>query len=182
MTANLPISFLAGVLLPMSVLAATTESGNATNGAGLGRAATNAVLRRSDAKGNPLRRAATGHVSNYDEAKVGSYTLPDPLVLQSGKPVRDAKTWAKQRRPEILSLYETEIYGRVPKRAPKVKFEVAETVTNALDGAAIHKHVVGRIGNGADAPKLNVSLYLPANINAHVPVILHMTFFSSAGS
>jgi hypothetical protein len=27
---------------------------------------------------------------NYDESKVGKYTLPDPLVLQSGEPVRDA--------------------------------------------------------------------------------------------
>jgi hypothetical protein len=33
----------------------------------------------SDANGNPLRRALkTGHVSNYDEAKVAPYTLPDP--------------------------------------------------------------------------------------------------------
>ena len=31
----------------------------------------------SDANGNPLRRALkTGHVSNYDEAKVPPYTLP----------------------------------------------------------------------------------------------------------
>ena len=34
-----------------------------------------------DANGNALRYAATGHVSNYDESKVGTYTLPDPLVL-----------------------------------------------------------------------------------------------------
>ena len=78
------------------------------------------ALPRTDAYGNPLRRAPTGHVSNYDEAKVGTYTLPDPLVLQNGQPVRDADTWFKQRRPEILKLYETEIYGRVPGRAPAV--------------------------------------------------------------
>ena len=47
----------------------------------------------SDANGNPLRRAIrTGHVSNYDESKVPPYTLPDPLVLSDGKPVRDART------------------------------------------------------------------------------------------
>jgi hypothetical protein len=91
----------------------------ATNSAG--------ALPRTDANGNPLRRAPTGHISNYDESKVGAYTLPDPLVLQNGKPVRDAKTWSNKRRPEILKLYETEIYGRVPERAPKLTFEVAET-------------------------------------------------------
>ncbi len=90
------------------------------------------TLPRSDANGNPIRRAPTGHISNYDEAKVGAYTLPDPLKLQNGQPVRDADTWFKQRRPEILKLYETEIYGRVPDRVPKITFAVAETDTNAV--------------------------------------------------
>ena len=82
----------------------------------------------SDANGNPLRRALkTGHVSNYDEAKVASFTLPDPLVLANGKPVRDRQTWIKQRRPEILRMYETEIYGRLPAKTPTVKWQVTET-------------------------------------------------------
>lgn len=60
----------------------------------------------SDANGNPLRRALkTGHVSNYDEAKVAPFTLPDPLVLANGQLVRDHQTWVKQRRPEILRMY-----------------------------------------------------------------------------
>src|SRR5690349_15204710 len=72
----------------------------------------------SDKNGNPLRKSKlTGHVSNYDEAKVGNYTLPDPLVLTNGRPVRDAATWTNIRRPEILKLYETEIYGHVPATA-----------------------------------------------------------------
>src|SRR4051812_27890798 len=76
-----------------------------------------------DAEGRTLRRAPTGHVTNYYEDKVGPYTLPDPLVLADGTAVRDADTWFKRRRPEILKLYETEIFGRVPASAPKVRFE-----------------------------------------------------------
>src|SRR5262245_49281241 len=69
----------------------------------------------SDANGNPLRKALkTGHISNYDEPKVAPYRLPDPLVLSNGKPVRSAATWMKQRRPELIRLYENDIYGRVP--------------------------------------------------------------------
>ena len=61
----------------------------------------------TDANGNPRRLALkTGHVSNYDEARVGEYTLPDPLVLASGARVRDARTWQRTRRPEIIRLYE----------------------------------------------------------------------------
>jgi len=141
-----------------------------------------AALPRTDANGNALRRAPTGHVSNYDETKVGTYTLPDPLVLQNGQPVRDADAWFKQRRPEILKLYENEIYGHVPESAPKVKFEVVETVMNALDGAAVRKHIIGRIGDSGDGPKVNVSLYLPAKAITPVPLLLHLTFFGGSAA
>jgi len=43
---------------------------------------------------------------NYDESKVPKYTLPDPLRLNNGKKVKNAKTWYKKRRPEILQLFE----------------------------------------------------------------------------
>src|SRR5437016_2827023 len=66
----------------------------------------------SDASGNPLRKALkTGHVSNYDESRVAPYTLPDPLVLSNGQRVRNAAMWTNQRRPELIQLYENEIYG-----------------------------------------------------------------------
>jgi hypothetical protein len=90
--------------------------------------------------------------------------------------VRTADQWFKLRRPEIIKLYETEIYGRVPERAPKVTFSVAETDPNALEGAAIRKHVVGRLGDNTDAPAINVFLYLPARAKAPAPVLLHLTF------
>ena len=43
---------------------------------------------------------------NYDESRVGTYTLPDPLRMADGKPVRDAKTWMEKRRPEVVRLFE----------------------------------------------------------------------------
>ena len=121
-----------------------------------------AALPKTDANGNPLRRAPTGHVSNYDEAKVGTYTLPDPVVLQNGQPVRDADTWFKQRRPEIVRLYETEIYGRVPERAPQVTFKVVETDPEARGGMAGRKRIVARFGDRPGGPTVNLHLYLPA--------------------
>jgi len=141
--------------------------------------ATNAPLPRTDANGNPLRRAATGHISNYDESKVGNYTLPDPLTLANGKPVRDAKTWFKVRRPELLKIYGTEIYGRVPANAPKATYKVVETDTNALGDLAIHKHVQIQFGKGTNAPIAHLHIYLPANATGPVPVLLHIVFASN---
>ena len=35
--------------------------------------------------------------------------------------------WIKKRRPEIVEDFDREVYGRVPKDAPKVKWEVTDT-------------------------------------------------------
>jgi hypothetical protein len=131
----------------------------------------------ADANGNPLRRATkTGHVSNYDEAKVGTYTLPDPLKLADGTPVRDAKTWQTRRRPEIIKLYETQIFGRLPANVPKVQWRVTETDSTARDGQAVKKQVVGTVGDGPRAVQVNLSVYTPAGAGKPVPVILLANF------
>src|SRR5207249_7551335 len=69
---------------------------------------------------------------NYDEAKVGSYTLPDPLVLQKGLRVRDPATWNELRRPEILRLYESHMFGRSPDQAAEMTADVYDSDRNAL--------------------------------------------------
>lgn len=138
------------------------------------------ALPKTDANGNALRRAPTGHVSNYDESKVGTYTLPDPLVLANGKPVRDADTWFRQRRPEIVKLYENEIYGRVPANAPKATWEIAAKDEDTLGGVAAHKRYIVHFGAGEKAVNVTVNLYLPAKATGPVPVLLHLTFFTSS--
>ena len=140
---------------------------------------TNTPSPRSDANGNPLRRAPTGHVSNYDESKVGDYTLPDPLVLANGKPVKNARTWFKVRRPELLKLYAEDIYGAVPANAPKATYKVVQTDNGALGGMAIHKDIQMQFGKGANATVAHLHLYLPSNATGPVPVLLHMVFFSN---
>ena len=138
----------------------------------------------TDAAGNPIRRAPrTGHISNYDEAKVGTYTLPDPLVRNNGERVAEADTWFTARRPEILKLYETEIYGRVPDRAPPVRWDTVSKAAITLHGApASHQHGVLYFGEGPRPTKVNVHLYLPRGATSPVPVLLHLTFATSTAS
>ena len=54
----------------------------------------------------------TATATNYDEAKVGNYVLPDPLLCADGSRVTNSETWLSQRRPEILGLYRENIFGR----------------------------------------------------------------------
>ena len=74
-----------------------------------------------------LRQGANGrdpnapNAANYDESKANPYpALPDPLMLANGKPVKSAKDWWKKRRPELVELFDREIYGRTPKNLPAV--------------------------------------------------------------
>src|SRR3954462_15427503 len=76
---------------------------------------------------------------NYDEASVGTYTLPDPLVLANGKPVRDADDWYKKRRPEIVRLFEENQFGHSPDRPKDMSFDVFDKGTPAFDGKAIRR-------------------------------------------
>ena len=129
-----------------------------------------------DPQGNPVRLAKrTGHVSNYDEAKVAPYSLPDPLKMTDGRSVTTAEEW-NARRKEILSFYEEQIYGRVPKNAPKIHWKVVETRENARADAAVTKTIEG---TAAPDVKLRVTLHLPQNkAQRPVPVLLNLSFFS----
>jgi (4-O-methyl)-D-glucuronate---lignin esterase len=133
-----------------------------------------AIVAQQAAPGAPIRTAdKTGHVSNYDEAKVKPFTLPDPLVLANGKPVRDARTWKSERRPELIRLYEDEVFGRIPKAAPKVTWSAAAPDTTT---GGIVKKVTGTIGASANAPHMNLKIALPAAARKPVPLILLVQF------
>lgn len=130
-----------------------------------------------DADGRTVYRARmTGHLTNYYEEKIPPYTLPDPLKMNDGRRVVDSQMWLKERRPEILQMFQTEIYGKVPDTAPKVRWEVASTDPKARDGAAVMKRVVGYMGDGPDAPAMNVTMYTPARATGPVPIVLTITF------
>ena len=141
-----------------------------------GQAAQTPEPPKADAQGNPIRVAkATAHVSNYDESKVKPYTLPDPLVFADGTPVKDAAAWRK-RRAEIVRLYEKEIYGRVPASTPRVTW--TETVeTHPAPESAGRVKYVGTVGDGAQAPKINLTVRRPAAAGGKpVPLILLLNF------
>jgi hypothetical protein len=113
--------------------------------------------------------------TNEDESKVPPYTLPDPLVLASGKKVADAKTWTSERRPELLRLFETHVYGRTPSGGPRPRFEVVKTDPSALGGKATRKDVAIVFGDGA-ARRTVLVVYVPNNARGPVPAFLGLNF------
>ena len=113
---------------------------------------------------------------NYTEARVGTYTLPDPLKMSDGKPVTDAKTWLAKRRPEIVRLFEENQYGRTPERPADMSFDVFDRGTPSFDGKAIRKQITIYFSKDKSGPKADLLLYLPASAIGKVPVLLNAGF------
>ena len=114
--------------------------------------------------------------ANEDESKVPPYTLPDPLVLADGRKVSDARTWTSERRPELLRLFETHVYGRTPAGGPRPRFEVVKTDRSALGGKATRKDVAIVFGEGAAARRMDLLVYLPNSAKGPAPMFLGLNF------
>ena len=114
--------------------------------------------------------------ANYDEAKVPAYTLPDPLVGLDGTLVTNTAGWRAKRRPELLRLFEEQVYGRAPGRPSAMRFETRSVVTNALGGLATRKEVAIWFTGKKDGPSMNLLLYLPNAAQQPTPAFLGLSF------
>src|SRR5579872_2471461 len=90
---------------------------------------------------------------NLDESKVPPYTMPDPLTLADGTKVTNAGSWIERRRPELVALFEQQVYGRtpseeIPRRTGKVLID-----PKALGGKAIRKQVTLYFTQRIDGPQ-----------------------------
>jgi len=111
---------------------------------------------------------------NYDESKVPEYTLPDALVMNDGSKVRNAREWMKKRRPEILAMFETEVYGKAPGRPEDMSFETLYTETGVLGGIATRREV--KVYFSADKKHyMTVLVYAPAG-KTKSPAFLGINF------
>ena len=125
----------------------------------------------------PSGNESAPNAANYDESKANPFPdLPDVLALQNGKPVTTADAWWKQRRPEIVELFDREVLGRVPANAPAIRWQVAKTEQWSIGGRpVVGQALVGRADNSAH-PAINVdiqmTLVLPADAKRPVPVMI----------
>jgi hypothetical protein len=113
---------------------------------------------------------------NYDESKVPKYTLPNPLVMANGAPVKTVKDWETKRRPEILELFKKEMYGRAPGKPSKLSFFILEHHKNVLGGKADRKQVEVRFAGTRQGPRMTMLIYLPAKSKGPVPAFLTLNF------
>ena len=135
-----------------------------------------------------LRRGRDGnnkdspYYANYDESKANPFpSLPDPLTLKNGKKVTRAADWWSKRRPEIVEDFDREIYGRVPKNVPAVKWEVIKTTEDKVgETAVVIRQVQGTVDNSS-YPQVEVKMALtvtvPADAKGPVPIVMQFGGF-----
>jgi hypothetical protein len=124
----------------------------------------------------PVCAASSVQEPNYDEGKVGSYVLPDPLQCLNGSSVVSGKDWETKRRPEILRLFEENVYGVRPEGAFNVRVTVLSHEPQALRGRAIRYRVRLDLPEAPRWAGLEMLAYVPAQAKAPVPFFLGLNF------
>src|SRR5208283_2161399 len=128
-----------------------------------------------------LRRGPDGdpkspNAANVDESKVRPYSLPDPLILKNGHKVASALVWFTLRRPQIVEAFDRDVFGRVPANVPHVRWEVVSTTRELNENIpVVTKKLIGHVDNSSYpliSVDIQLSLSIPANSTAPVPVIL----------
>ena len=105
-----------------------------------------------------------------------NYVLPEPLRLSDGTEVADADMWMEKRRPEILALFEDEVYGRAPDRKIAMTTSLTSLDKEALGGRAIRKEVILGFENAGGRLDLNVLIYLPKHSDGPAPAFVGLNF------
>ena len=113
---------------------------------------------------------------NYDESKIPPYTIPDALTLADGSRVKDVQSWNQKRRPELIALFEDQVYGKTPSKEIPLRTNKALVDAKALGGKAIRKQVTLYFSDRNDGPQLHLLIYLPAKSIGPVPVFVGLNF------
>ncbi len=119
-----------------------------------------------------------GQEVNYDESKVSPYTLPDPLVMTNGKAVTTKKEWIEKRRPEILELFATQVYGKAPGKPKRMHFKLLSEDKSALNGTATRKEVAVSFTKN-EKPYMVILMYLPNQRKGAVPLFMGLNFMGN---
>jgi dienelactone hydrolase len=91
--------------------------------------------------------------------------------MQNGHPVASRAVWETQRKPEILKLFENNVYGEMPKDFDKLSYEITHDVTDAMSGRAHLKEITITVSKGENFVNINLILFTPANVK-RAPVFL----------
>lgn len=119
--------------------------------------------------------ASSQHTTNYDESKVGQYTLPELLVTNAGERVSKKAIWETTRRAELLQAFAQEIYGTTPTKQLPVTYTLISEDKNALNGKAIRREIKMCFSSQPNHCA-NILIYTPTATSKPVPVFVGLNY------
>lgn len=119
-------------------------------------------------------KAQGDFAARYDDVEIPICDLPDPLVFNNGKKVKNSRQWTERRRAEILEIFAQEMYGHVPSKPDGLHFETISE-QQVYGGLGIRKTVRIYL-DGQKKHWFDVLLHLPQNVAGPVPVFVGLNF------
>lgn len=115
---------------------------------------------------------------NYDESKVPPYRLPPLLISAEGVSITTAEAWRTIRRPQILSLFSSLIYGRVPipESPVETSYEVLKTDPQFMGGKATRKDIRIRFSNAKGEAEMTILVFIPNGGDEPAPAFMIHSF------
>jgi hypothetical protein len=116
-------------------------------------------------------------VAPCDGAAQTARPLPEALVTSAGVRVTTPSVWESRRRPELLRLFEQEIYGRsLVGRPTRLRFVLRDQQRDARGGRATRLRV-GVLFEGVESGRqMELLVYLPNQVRGPVPLFLGLNF------
>lgn len=112
-----------------------------------------------------------------DGTGTAALPFPNPLICQDGSAVKDPEAWTGKRRPELLRLFESEIYGRTLLGRPaNLKFSVREELPSTRGGRATRLRVGVLFEGREDGRQMELLVFLPNDVPGPVPILLGLNF------
>lgn len=112
------------------------------------------------------------YAQNYAESNVPAYVLPEVLKTAGGKMIRKKTSWEKIRRPEILRLFEDNVYGQMPNDFESIKFKLTNDDVMVMNGKAHLKEVTITVSRLGKTLAIHLTLFVPNNRKGPSPAFL----------
>jgi hypothetical protein len=101
--------------------------------------------------------------------------FPDPLTFFNGTKVGSRDQWNKERRPELIRLFQHYMYGELPPAPKSIESRVERSDAGCFGGKATLKAVTISFGP-ADAPKIHLLVVTPNRPGGRKPAFLGLNF------
>ncbi|MCK4745541.1 MAG: hypothetical protein KAT15_00825, partial [Bacteroidales bacterium] len=105
--------------------------------------------------------------------------LPEALVSKDGIAIESPGQWENVRREEVLELFRSHVYGRVPDADLSISHQVKFMDMNALSGSAIVKEVEVKVGLAGEELDFTILVFLPENAPGPVPLFVGLNFYGN---